>query len=90
MRGDLSKYKPLLARMEMSEERKDELIHIVYRILESFVDRAFGLDSTQLARASSRRNRSEIRALPAMIEVHSINNQERNPAARNGGAKEDS
>jgi hypothetical protein len=90
MRADLEKYRPLLARLNMPEAREDELIHIVYRIVESFVDRAFGLDSTQLARAVAIRKSSENRRIPARIEAYSINDETRISAARNGGAKEDS
>ena len=47
---DLDRYRHHLAHIDMPEEQKDETILAVWRIMRSFVDRAFGDDAAQLAR----------------------------------------
>lgn len=47
---DGDRYLSHLAHLNLSTERKRELIHAVGQIMRSFVDRAFGDDATQLAR----------------------------------------
>lgn len=47
MTPDIEKYRKYVDRFDLSEERKVELIHTVWAIMESFVDRAFGLDPVQ-------------------------------------------
>lgn len=41
-------YYDLLQDCSMTNKEKNDLIHIIARIMESFVDRAFGIDSVQL------------------------------------------
>ena len=43
----LSKYRDHVAHLDMSEEAKDELLNIVWRIMGNFVDRAYGDDPVQ-------------------------------------------
>lgn len=47
---DSERYRRHVAHLDMSEERKTELLYAVWDIMRSFVDRAFGDDPTQLAR----------------------------------------
>jgi hypothetical protein len=47
---DLDRYRHHLAHLDMPEKQKDETILAVWRIMRSFVDRAFGDDAAQLAR----------------------------------------
>ena len=47
---DPTRYRHHLAHLNMSEEAKLELLAVVWRILESAVDRAWGDDAAQLAR----------------------------------------
>ncbi len=47
MQPDIEKYRKYVNQFDLSEERKIELIHTVWRIMESFVDRAFGDDPVQ-------------------------------------------
>lgn len=47
---DPERYRPLLAHLSMSREAESALIEITHRIMNSFVDRAFGDDAAQLAR----------------------------------------
>lgn len=44
MSPDYEKYRPYVAHFDLSDAEKDELIHSVWLIMESFVDRAFGID----------------------------------------------
>jgi len=45
----LEHFRSLIASIEMPDDRKDEVIRIVDSIAVSFVDQAFGLDSTALS-----------------------------------------
>ena len=47
MTPDLEKYRRYVDRFDLTEAQKAELIHTVWSIMESFVDRAFGIDSVQ-------------------------------------------
>lgn len=48
MPPDLDKLRPYVDRFDLTEAQKVELIHTMWGMMESFVDRAFGLDSAQL------------------------------------------
>ena len=52
MTPDLEKYRRYVDRFDLTEAQKAELIHTVWSIMESFVDRAFGIDSVQQIRPS--------------------------------------
>jgi hypothetical protein len=47
MTPDIEKYRKYVDQFDLPENHKMELIHIVWRIMESFVDRAFGDDPVQ-------------------------------------------
>lgn len=47
MPPDLQKYLPYVEAFDLTEAQKAELIHSVWYLMEGFVDRAFGEDSTQ-------------------------------------------
>jgi len=47
---DPERYRQHMANLNLSEEAQLELLAVVHRIMESFVDRAFGDDAVQLAR----------------------------------------
>lgn len=49
MPPDLDKYLHYLDQLECSSEQKIEMMTVVWRIMENFVDRAFGSDPTQQA-----------------------------------------
>lgn len=49
MTPDIEKYRKYVSHFDCSEEYKEELIHTVWQIMESFVDRAFGIDPVQQA-----------------------------------------
>tara|TARA_R110001592_G_scaffold27763_9_gene102675 strand:+ start:128 stop:397 length:270 start_codon:yes stop_codon:yes gene_type:complete len=47
MQPDINKYLPMLENMDLSREKKIELIHDLWNIMESFVDRAYGIHPDQ-------------------------------------------
>ncbi|PWE55008.1 hypothetical protein DEM27_16255 [Metarhizobium album] len=47
--ADLEKYRRHVAHFDLPEHEKTELLRTVWNIMQSFVDRAFGEDSVQLA-----------------------------------------
>lgn len=49
MQPDINKYLPMLENMDLSREQKIELIHDLWNIMESFVDRAYGIHPDQQA-----------------------------------------
>lgn len=49
----LTKYRAHVAHLDMTEKAKDELLNAVWRIMRSFVDRAFGDDPAQIARGAA-------------------------------------
>ncbi|MBN9304899.1 MAG: hypothetical protein BGO82_10685 [Devosia sp. 67-54] len=46
---DLTKYRRHVEHLDLSDREKTELLAALWRIMESFVDRAFGDDPVQLA-----------------------------------------
>lgn len=48
VRPNIEDYRKYVDQFDISEEQKIELIHTVWSIMESFVDRAFGQDSVQI------------------------------------------
>ena len=44
---DLSRYRRHVEHLDLPDEQKDELLLALWRIMESFVDRAFGDDPVQ-------------------------------------------
>lgn len=56
MKPDIEAYRKYVDHFDIPEEQKIEFIHTVWRMMESFVDRAFGEDSVQLSLASKAKN----------------------------------
>lgn len=73
MTVDVEKYRVHLQSLDLTQDRKDELIHIVYRIVESFVDRAFGIHPVQLGFGSASQKLAESSACRAILDANSIN-----------------
>ena len=48
MQPDINKYLPMLENMDLTRDQKIELIHDLWLIMESFVDRAFGIHPDQI------------------------------------------
>ena len=51
MKPDIDAYRKYVDHFDIPEEQKIEFIHTIWRIMESFVDRAFGEDSAQVSMA---------------------------------------
>jgi len=49
MGPDYEKYRPLVGEFDLTDEKKDELISVVWSMMKSFVDASFGDDPIQLA-----------------------------------------
>ena len=65
---DPERYRHHLAHLNMSEDAQAELLEVVWRIMESAVDRAFGEDAAQLARiAGDNRPSSRDRGAPREV-----------------------
>lgn len=75
MTVDVEKYRCHLQTLDLTQDRKDELIHIVYRIVESFRDRAFGEHPVQQSVGSISQKLAETRARRVMIGGNSIKSE---------------
>jgi hypothetical protein len=62
---DLDKYRKHIAHFDLPEDKKSELLRIVWRIMQSFVDRAFGDDPVQQVRRGLEDNSPEKHASDA-------------------------
>jgi hypothetical protein len=54
---DMERYRSHVAAIDLPDEERDELIHVVYSVLRSLIDQSFGRDATSLslsAKANSR------------------------------------
>jgi hypothetical protein len=78
---DVEKYRHHVQSLDLTQDRKDELIHIVYRIVESFVDRAFGIHPVQLSLGSAPQKLAESSAYRAIIDANSFNLETKGSAA---------
>lgn len=67
---DPERYRHHLSHLDMSEDAQAELLAVIWRIMESAVDRAFGEDAAQLARIAGD-NRALARDRRAPAEVSS-------------------
>lgn len=69
MQPDIEKYRKYVDAFDLTETEKVELIHTLWQIMQGFVDRAFGRDSTQLALAAGQRANSKRTALKIEYEA---------------------
>ena len=54
---DLEKYRPYLDGFDMTEKQKDEYLELVWQIVGSFVDVAWGVHPVQLAMEARKKDR---------------------------------
>src|SRR5690606_21479071 len=68
---DLEKYRRHVAHLDMPEERKTELLRVIWNIMQNFVDRAFGDDPVQqaLRRAGGNSETDTATPVPALLEL---------------------
>lgn len=74
---DLDRYWPHVAHLDISDDRKREVIRAVYRVMQNTIDRIFGEDSTQLARIAGDKADGE-RASAGRLKVGSEHTSETN------------
>ena len=55
MKPDIDKYLPMLDGLDLTHDQKIDLIHDLWRIMQGFVDRAFGINTVH-----SYRNKNQI------------------------------
>lgn len=72
MKPDINKYLPMLDGMDLSREQKIKLIHDLWHIMQSFVDRAFGVHPLQQCRGIN--YKSDLQDLDESINLNSIIN----------------
>lgn len=87
MSVNIEKYRKYVDRFDLSEARKIELIHTVWAIIESFVDRAFGLHPVQQARKSLPSPGTKNDSAPVDSKGKSPSRQFRQSAEDCGGGK---
>lgn len=62
MQPDIEEYRQYVDRFDISEEKKIELIHAVWLMMQSFVDTAFGYHPVQLSL------KQDLQTIPGAIE----------------------
>ena len=45
----MDRYREIVAKIDISQDRKDDVIRSVANLLQAFIDKAFGVDPVQLA-----------------------------------------
>jgi hypothetical protein len=68
---DVEKYRHHVQSIDLPQDRKDELIHIVFAVMQSFVDRAFGVHPVQLCLPAAEQKPPEKSAGRAIVDVNS-------------------
>jgi hypothetical protein len=87
MQLDIERYRPYVDHFDMPEEQKIELIHIVSRIMQSFVERAFGKSPEQVLLGTDFHSASDPDAVELdSFEIHTTFNN----AAQGDAEKESS
>ena len=85
---DVEKYRRHVASIDLPQDRKDELIHIVYTIMQTFVDKAFGVHPVQLCLPAPDQKTPEIPTRRAIGDDNSNTKETEQPAperAEEGG-----
>ncbi|WP_067337924.1 hypothetical protein [Stappia indica] len=65
---DLSRYRRHVDHLDLPDEKKDEMLRVLWTIAQSFVDRAFGLDPVQQV-SGSLSGPAEHASVPALPPV---------------------
>lgn len=65
---DITPYRKYVDSFDLTEEQKIELVQMVWNIMESFVDRAFGVHSVQLAAANNGRLQEVSETVSLLLE----------------------
>lgn len=68
---DLDRYRAYVAHLDMPEAAKDDVMLAVYRMMQSFVDRAFGDDPVQqCGRLEDKRHAKDEHTSLPVVELH--------------------
>ena len=89
MPADIEKYRKYVDRFDITEAQKVELIHTLWSIMESFVDRAFGVHPAQLCRKETLAQNRKRRSNGVRLPKPSVTARFKGAAARNGLAESD-
>jgi hypothetical protein len=82
---DIERYRAHVDRINAPQAQKDEVIKIVYRIMEDFVDRAFGTHPAQQCTALSHQKSLDTEGEHAKLPAQSLTDKKATPTAPNGG-----
>jgi len=77
MQPDVNKYLPMLENMDISHEEKIELIHWLWKTMEGFVDRAFGVHPVQ--QATKKNTRSDLQDSIKALNLGNRQNEDKRP-----------
>ena len=81
---DLERYRKFMTGVDLPDADKDEMIRIVWSIMQNFVDRAWHVDAVQLAFASASSGYTEEKACDTM-PASAHDNQDDGPAGAPAG-----
>lgn len=82
---DIERYRAHVDNINAPQAQKDEVIKIVYRIMQDFVDRAFGTHPAQQCTALSHRKSLDAEGEHAKLPAQSLTDKRATPTAPNGG-----
>jgi hypothetical protein len=82
---DIERYRAHVDGINAPQAQKDEVIKIVYRIMQDFVDRAFGTHPAQQCTALSHQKSLDTEGEHAKLPAQSVTDKKATPTAPNGG-----
>lgn len=85
---DFEKYRRHVQSIDLPQDRKDELIHIVFQVMQTFVDKAFGVHPVQLCLPAPDQKLPQTPASRAIVDGNSDTKETEQPApvrAEEGG-----
>jgi hypothetical protein len=82
---DIERYRAHVAGIDLPQSQKDEMILIVWRIMQDFVDRAYGTHPAQQCTALSHQKSLDTEGEHAKLPAQSVTDKRATPTAPNGG-----
>lgn len=74
--SDLERYRQIVASVNVTAERKDEMIAIIFQMMRHFTDMAFGLTDAQIVGAMQQRLATAESTAHARLAFNSLNEQD--------------
>lgn len=74
--SDLERYRQIVASVNVTPERKDEMIAIIYQVMRHFTDIAFGLTDAQIVGVMQQKQASAASPAHARLAFNSLNEQD--------------